>query len=86
MCFVVTKILNKMILLRIRPELEKVLRCNQNGFRPGRGTRPQILALRRLLEGVRSKSLSAVIIFVDFRKDFDSVDRTNMLAILKAYG
>ena len=86
MCSVVTKVLNKMILLKIRPELEKVLRCNQNGFRPGRGTTPHILALRRLLEGVRAKSHPAVIIFVDFRKAFDSVDRTNMFTILKAYG
>ena len=45
-----------------------------------------ILALRGLLEGVRAKSLPAVNIFVDFRKAFDSVDRTNMFTILKAYG
>jgi len=37
------KIFNKMILLRIRPEIEKVLRKNQNGFRPGRNTTTQIL-------------------------------------------
>lgn len=86
MCSVVTKVLNKMLLLRIRPEMEKVLRFSQNGFRPGRGTTPHILALRRLLEGVRAKNLQAVIIFVDFRKAFDSVDRTNMFTILKSYG
>ena len=49
-------------------------------------TDPHILALRRILKGVRAKSLSAVIMFVDFRKAFESVDRANMFTILKAYG
>ena len=35
------KVYNKMLLLRIRPELEKILRKNQNGFRPGRSTIPK---------------------------------------------
>ena len=52
------KIFNKMILLRIRPEIEKVLRKNQNGFRPGRSTITQVLSLRRLiLKGLLRNSL-----------------------------
>ena len=34
----VAKTLNKMILNRLKPEVEEVLRRNQNGFRPGRST------------------------------------------------
>ena len=49
------KIFNKMILLRIRPEIERVLRNNQNGFRPGRNTTSQVLSLRRLIEGINEK-------------------------------
>ena len=60
------KIFNKMILLRIRPEVEKVLRKNQNGFRPGRNTTTQILSLRRLIEGIKEKQLTAILLFVDF--------------------
>ena len=33
------KILNRMILNRIKPPLEKILRRHQNGFRPGRSGR-----------------------------------------------
>ena len=82
----ITRVINKMILMRIRPTIESVLRQNQNGFRLGRGTVPHILALRRILEGNRDKKLSATIIFIDFKKAFDSVDRSNMFEILKSYG
>ena len=45
------KTLNRMILNRIQPEIEKKLRDNQNGFREGRSTTSHILTLRRILEG-----------------------------------
>ena len=86
MCPMVTKVINKMILMRIRPTIETILRKNQNGFRPGRGTVPHILVLRRILEGIRDKKLPATIIFIDFKIAFDSVDRENMFEILKSYG
>ncbi|XP_072042892.1 uncharacterized protein [Amphiura filiformis] len=69
---VVAKIFNKMILNRIRPEVYKVLRINQNGFRVGRTTVSHILALRRIIEGVKAKNLPAIITFIDFRKAFDT--------------
>ena len=68
-----TKTFNIMILNRIQPEAEKKLRDNQNGFRKGRSTTSHILTLRRILEGARAKNLSAVMVFIDFKKAFDSV-------------
>ena len=41
----VGKVYNRLLLNRIRPELEKILRPNQNGFRPLRSTSSQILAI-----------------------------------------
>ena len=83
---VAAKMVNKMLLLRIQPKLDLHLRPNQNGFRPKRSTTAHILALRRLIEGVKRNHLKAVIVFVDFSKAFDSVHRGVMLKILKAYG
>ena len=82
---IAAKTTNKLILNRIRPQIDKHLRPNQNGFRPGRSTTAHILALRRIIEGVKSRNLKAVVIFVDFCKAFDSIHRGRMLEILKAY-
>ena len=62
-----------MILNRIGPELDRHLRTNQNGFRVGRSTVGHILALRRLIEGVKANNLPAIITFIDFRKAFDTI-------------
>ena len=82
---VFSKTVNKMILNRIQPKIDPHLRRNQNGFRPGRSTTTHILALRRLIEGVKRNNLQAIITFVDFKKAFDSVDREMMFKILQAY-
>ena len=75
-----------MILNRIRPAIEPHLKINQNGFRPGRTTPSQILALRRLIEGIKDKNLSAIIIFIDFKKAFDTIHCGKLIKILRAYG
>ena len=79
------KSVNKMILNRLQKKIDPHLRPNQNGFRPGRNTTTHILALRRLLEGVRSHNRKAIVLYVDFRKAFDSINRNKMMKILKAY-
>lgn len=77
-------IVNKMILNRMQPKMDKHLRPNQNGFRPGCSTTAHILALRRLI-GVKSHNRKAIIIYVDFKKAFGSVHRGMIMTILKAY-
>ena len=83
---IVSKTLNRMLLNRIKPSLEEILRNNQNGFRPGRSTTSHILALRRIIEGTKAKNLKATMVFIDFKKAFDSVHRGLLMKILKAYG
>ncbi|XP_072047147.1 uncharacterized protein [Amphiura filiformis] len=83
---IVAKTFNRLILNRIRPKVDVLLRNNQNGFRVGRTTVSHILALRRILEGVKAKNLPAIITFIDFRKAFDTIHRGKMLQILRAYG
>jgi len=83
---IASKITNKLLLNRIQSKVEPLLRNNQNGFRPGRSTVAHILALRRLIEEVKKLNLKAVLVFVDFKKAFDSVHREKMFKILRAYG
>ena len=83
---IAAKIYNKMILNRIVPSLEPILRKNQNGFRRGRSTLSQILCLRRLLEESQAFNKDLALVFVDFSKAFDSVDREKMFEILVLYG
>ena len=86
MSSLVAKTLNKLILNRLKPEVEEVLRRNKNSFRPGRSTVQQILVPRRIIEGGKSLNLPVVLTFIDFKKTFDSVHRGKMLKILAANG
>ena len=66
------KIDNRMLLDWLRPHIVSKLRNNQNGFRKGRSTVEQILTLLRLVEGIKSKNLPAIIPFADFRTSYHS--------------
>ena len=42
--------------------------------------------MRRLIEESNASKLDLALVFVDFSKAFDSVDRSKMFEILKLYG
>ena len=83
---IMAKTYNRMLLNLIRPILDPLLRNHQNGFRHEITTVGQILAIRRILEGVKSKNIPIVFTFIDFKKAFDSVHRGKMIKILSSYG
>ena len=83
---VAAKVYNQLLLHRIRPTIDEVLSPNQNGFRTDRSTAAHILALRRLVEELKNHQKEAVLLFIDFKKAFDSIDRNVMFKILEAYG
>ena len=72
---IAAKIYNALLWNRIEPKINNILRKTQNGFRRNRSTTSQILTIRRILEGVRTKNLLATLLFVDFTKAFDSIHR-----------
>jgi len=69
------KLHNSVLLNRLRPVLDPLLRKNENGFRPGRGCPEHILCLRYLIEGFMVKGGGGVGGFIDFRKALDSLRR-----------
>ena len=84
---IAAKIYNKLLLNRIVPEVDPLLRKNQNGFRRGRSTLSQILSIRRILEEYwKPNNKEVTLCFVDFRKAFDSISREKMFEILHLYG
>ena len=84
---IAAKLFNRILLMRIRSILDSHLRTNQNGFRPGRSTTQQILCMRRIIEGCKTKrDQNLVAIFIDFKKAFDSVTGISIYSILIAYG
>ena len=83
---IAAKIYNKLLLNRLVPAVDPLLRNNQNGFRRGRSTISQILSLRRIIEEMKRLNKEFTICFVDFRKAFDSISREVMFTILPLYG
>ena len=73
--------LNRVPLNRIRPKTDPCLRYNQNGFRPGRSTITQVLALRGILEGVKNYHLPSIMVLIDFSKAFVSINHQAMFNI-----
>ena len=69
----------------IEPKIDIILRKNQDGFRRNRSMTSQILAIRRILEGIRAKYLRGILVFVDLNKAFNSIHRGKMEQILLAY-
>lgn len=44
------------------------------------------MALRRLIEGIKDNKLAATMVFVDFKKTFDSIPRRKWLEMLRHMG
>ena len=71
---IVANLINRVPLNHIRPKIDPCLRYNQNGFRAGRSTIMQVLALSGILEGVKNYHLPSIMVLIDFSKAFVSIN------------
>ena len=72
---VVSKLLAAILLRRLSATREMQTREEQAGFRTGRGCIDQIFTLRQILELCHTYRRPTIVVFLDIRGAFDSVDR-----------
>ena len=75
-----------MLLYRIIPEIDPILRKNQNYFRTNRSKTGKMLTIRRSSKVVKSKNLPLTLLCIDFSKAFNTINRKNINEILLKYG
>ena len=80
------KIMGKVIIRRLRDQVDAKLRREQAGFRPGRGTREQIFTLRNIIEQSLEWNATLMLVFIDYMKAFDSIHQETLWKIMKLYG
>ena len=79
------KIFNKFILSPLKPIIDPQLSQCQSGFRVGRSTTEQVMALRCVIDTCRVTNMAASLVFVDFRKAYDTLHRSSIPVILSQY-
>ena len=83
---VASKVLCKIILERMKDALHGRLRDEQAGFRKEKSCCDQIATLRIIVEQTLEWNTGLYMVFVDFEKAFDSIDREVLWKILRHYG
>lgn len=80
------KVMAKVLQARLAELAEGILNESQCGFRPERSTIDMIFSLRQVQEKCIEQYKELYIVFVDFRKAFDSVDRQMLWKVLRVFG
>ena len=81
-----SKVMLKILQARLRQYVNRKLPVVQAGFRKGRGTRDQIANIHWILEEAREFQRNIYFCFIDYAKDFDSVDQNKLWKIFKEMG
>jgi sorting nexin-29 len=66
--------------------VEEILGEYQSGFRQGRSTTDQIFSLRIILEKAYEYNADIHQLYVDYKQAHDSVDRAQLIEIMKEFG
>lgn len=82
----ISKVFTRVLLDRVKHQVDAQLRKEQAGFRPGRSCCDQIFVLRNIIEQSIEWQSSLYLNFVDFEKAFDSVHRESLWKLLRLYG
>jgi len=80
------KVFARILLNRLTQHVEQFLPEAQCGFRAGRGTSDMIFSLRQIQEKCIKQNMPLYMIFVDFTKAFDTVNRSTLWMVLRKFG
>ena len=79
------KLFNKVLLRRLKPIIDPQLSQCQSGFRAGRSTTEQVMALRCVIDTGRVTNMTASLVFIDFQKAFGTLHRSLIPVILSQH-
>ena len=80
------KVLNRVLLERMKEAVDPKFRDQQAGFRGSRSCADQIASLHIIVEQSLEWNSPLYINFIDYEKAFESVDRETMWKLLRHYG
>ncbi len=80
------KVFARVLLNRLTSHADSFLPETQCGFRSGRGTADMIFALKQIQEKCIEQNMPLYMVFIDFTKAFDTVDRPTLWKILRKLG
>ena len=81
-----SKVMLKILQVRLQQQVNHELPDVQAGFRKGRGTRDQIANIRWIIEKAREFQKNIYFCFIDYAKAFDCVDHSELWKILTKMG
>ena len=76
---VLSKVLERCVLTKIRDHLLSLINKAQHGFIPGRSCTPQLLQVLHLIGSLLDSGKQTDVIYIDMSKAFDKVDDTALL-------
>jgi hypothetical protein len=80
-----SKVMLRVILNRLQPQVEHIISEEQAGFRKGRSTVEQIFNLNILSQKYKQHQEDLYHVFIDYRRAFDRVWHAALIATMKKY-
>ena len=80
------KIFSRILLNRLEPVVDGILRDEQAGFRKGRGCSYQIFIDRHLMQQANEMKVPLSLCFVDFEKALNSISKMTRGKVMGLYG
>ena len=80
------KLISKCIADRINNVLYKLIHKDQNGFVPGRTIHESLRNTQDIIDHIKKKNKTGMMILVDFKKAFDSISHEYIYKVLRSFG